>query len=69
MINYRKNTIKRGGVEEPIKQWAVWFLTPFGMAETTEEAVAALKEAGLDAHQMIVAKPVAISETMIEAVT
>lgn len=43
MIDYESNTIRLNGNVSEIKEWAVWFHTPFGLCNDFKEAVANVK--------------------------
>lgn len=66
MFSYEHNRLRRGGREEPILEWRVWFRTPWGLAETLEEAKAVCKAREVDPDQAIIPIPVAMSQSMTE---
>jgi hypothetical protein len=41
MIMFKDNQMVRGGIAGRIDGWTVWFKTPWGFAETLQEAVKA----------------------------
>lgn len=67
MIVMKDGSLTLGSVKEPIKQWEVWFHTPWGMCKTLPEAVKACEENGVDTEAAIVPMPVAIGASIYEA--
>jgi hypothetical protein len=59
LIDHRTNTITNGGESYNIDLWQVWFMTPFGVTSSREEALQRLKELDLDPALNI--KPVAVA--------
>lgn len=66
MINLETNTIKRGDMEEPIKEWAVWFGTPNGLCSTLEEAQNICLANDWLPNLMIIPVVIAVGETTFE---
>lgn len=66
MIDLKHNRIIRGDVSEPIKRWAVWFKTPFGVAEDFAEAFKACAEHEIDPNLAMRPVPVAFSQNTYE---
>lgn len=64
MLNLREGTIKRPGDlnPEPIKEWVVWFTTPYGLCETAKEASAKCEAGDIDPELCVMPVPVAIGE-------
>jgi len=66
MIDLSKKEIVLGDRVEPIKEWRVWFKTPFGYAETLDQALFTIRSADLNPYMTVQPIPVAFSETMHE---
>lgn len=62
MIDIVHNRIIRGdNLSEPIKKWVVWWKSPFGYHETSQEAVEAVNAKKLDLDPDMVIVPVAVA--------
>lgn len=67
MILIEENKVRIGGTEERISKWEVWFMTPWGLARTANEAIEACKKAEIDPEAAIVPVPVAVTNALYEA--
>lgn len=62
MINLKTNTLSFGDQARQIKEWRVWFLTPFGICESIAEARLALMDRDFDLDLSIIPVVVAVGE-------
>lgn len=60
MIDLTNRHLYRLGQHNPIVQWAVWFMTPFGITPDVGEAVERCLKSDLDPEFNITPIPVAI---------
>jgi hypothetical protein len=67
VLDLAHNRIVRGEINEPIKRWETWWKTPWGLAQTYDEAFKTLEDAEIDKNLAMKPIPVAISETTHEA--
>lgn len=66
MICVESGRLIRGDIDEKIKRWEVWFMTPFGTCKSMHEAVELLKKHEINPAMAISAVPVAISDSTHE---
>lgn len=66
MIDIPNQRIIRGKNSETIIRWEVYMMTPFGIAETIDEALVICQNRDLDPYLTVVPVPVAFSLTMQE---
>ncbi len=66
MISLGDSRIQRGGLDERIEKWVVWFRTPWGLCETLHEACEVMKKNELDPDMGIIPVPVAVSNATHE---
>lgn len=60
MILLRSNEIGPApGLMKPIREWAVWFLSPFGLHANLKDAIEKCQQADLDPEILI--QPVAVA--------
>ncbi len=64
MFNLQDGTLNQGGRNESIVRWEVWFMGPNGFHPNLQHA----KENGIEDCGMLIPVPVAIGETIKEAV-
>lgn len=60
MIDLKNQRISIMGEDTVIKQWCVWFKTPFGMFETLSAAIEKVEEVGINPEMSIIPIPVAV---------
>ncbi len=63
MLSLKDGTIKKPKSEvQPIKEWVVWFSTPYGLFETGAEASEQCVAGDLDPELCVMPVPVALGE-------
>lgn len=63
MIDLANGHLVRMQTEHPIKKWVVWFMTPFGVTPSLEEASGKCIKADLDPDLNITPVAVAVDNT------
>jgi hypothetical protein len=68
MVNMKEQEIHLAEKTHSIQRWEVWFMTPFGLLQTYEEAEKRLQGLDLDPDTCVLPVPVAISGDVYEVV-
>lgn len=62
MVSLEQGLIVLGGKSHKIKKFEVWFLTPYGLVATVEEAITVCNESNISPATNIRATPVAVAD-------
>jgi hypothetical protein len=61
MIDLTSSALERNGKVKAISEWVVWFMTPFGIAATSKDAIELCQKRDIDPEINITPIPVAMA--------